>query len=144
MDAQCNETTPAIEFDRFHEDSEILTKWHQHITRHALETLPNEKLEHNQGHIWNQGHLKRLRKLRRLSFFLLENTRKDTFIRDLENINSTESNSGDVYIHNNWRWVQSNYSRDCIPSSSWILWHVHKHDAKLWPTQLPAQYKSWS
>ena len=24
--AECNETTPAISFDRFHEDSDILTK----------------------------------------------------------------------------------------------------------------------
>ena len=26
FDAECNETTPAISFDRFHEDSKILTE----------------------------------------------------------------------------------------------------------------------
>ena len=40
MDAQCNETTPAIEFDRLHKDSEILTKmtsrYHQNCLRNII------------------------------------------------------------------------------------------------------------
>ena len=40
MDAECNETTHAIAFDRFHEDSEIRTKLtsksHQNSSRNKI------------------------------------------------------------------------------------------------------------
>ena len=43
MDAECSETTPAIAFDRFHEDSEMFTR-RQIITRTAFDTLANVRL----------------------------------------------------------------------------------------------------
>ena len=53
MSAECNETTPAIAFDRFHENSDLVVqKWRQILTRIALETSSNVKLEKNQGNIY--------------------------------------------------------------------------------------------
>ena len=51
LDAECNETTPAIPFYRFHEDSTILAKMTSKVGRMSSEIL---KLEKNQGQIWNQ------------------------------------------------------------------------------------------
>ena len=56
MDAENNETTPAIQFLRFYEDFEIYTK-------KASKKWPGEteivEFEKKQGQIWNQRPLKR-------------------------------------------------------------------------------------
>ena len=54
-DAECNETTPTISFDRFHEDSEIFAKMTSEVGPMSSQIF---KLE-NQGQIWNQQPLKR-------------------------------------------------------------------------------------
>ena len=56
FDAECNETTPAIVFLRFHEDSEMFTK--NNIKKVSGSTQIVE-LEKKQGQIWNQRPLKR-------------------------------------------------------------------------------------
>ena len=63
MDAECNETTPAISFPRFHEDSEMFTK--KDVKSWSGRTQIVE-LEKKQGQIWNQRPLKRWRPLRTL------------------------------------------------------------------------------
>ena len=55
-DAKCNETTPAILFDRCHEDSEILTKI---ASESWYSTTQIVKLEKTQGQVWNQRPVKR-------------------------------------------------------------------------------------
>ena len=56
FDAECNETTPAILFLRFHEDFSIYTK-------KASKGWPRRtqivEIEKKQGQIWNQRPLKR-------------------------------------------------------------------------------------
>ena len=44
----------------------------------------------------------------------------------------SEWSSGDVYIHEIWRWIQWDYSCDLIRSISWRFWDSHKNDAKSW------------
>ena len=65
MDVESNETTPAISFLRFHEDSEMFTK--NNIKKVSGSTQIVE-IEKNQGQIWNQRPLKRWRPLGTLPF----------------------------------------------------------------------------
>ena len=65
MDAEYNENTPTISFDRFHENSEIFTKMTSNVGRVSSEIV---ELEKNQGQIWSQRPLKRSRQLGTLPF----------------------------------------------------------------------------
>ena len=65
MDAESNETTPAIAFLRFHEDSEIFAKTD---VKSWSRTAQIVELEKKQGQIWNQRPLKRWRPLWTLPF----------------------------------------------------------------------------
>ena len=56
MDAEYNEITPTIKFDRCHEDSKMFTKMTSEVGRVSSEIV---KLKKNQGQIWNQRPLKR-------------------------------------------------------------------------------------
>ena len=55
-DAECNETTPAISFDRFKENYEILTT---HDIKSLSVSTQIVELKKKQGQIWNQRPLKR-------------------------------------------------------------------------------------
>ena len=56
MDAEYNETTPTISFDRFHEDSQNFQKMTSKVGRVSSEIV---KFKKHQGQIWNQRLLKR-------------------------------------------------------------------------------------
>ena len=56
MDAENNETTPAIAFLRFHEDFEIYTK---KASKKCHASAQIVELEKKQGQIWNQRPFKR-------------------------------------------------------------------------------------
>ena len=58
MDAECNETTPAISFLQFHEDYEMFTKNNIKKVSVRAQIVKSEK---KQGQIWNQRPLKRWR-----------------------------------------------------------------------------------
>ena len=69
MDAEYNETIPAISFDRFHEDFCFFLQHRvKHQTRKAFGSTYIVELEKNQGQIWNQLPLKRSSQLRTLPF----------------------------------------------------------------------------
>ena len=63
MDAESDETTPAMLFRRFHEDHEMFTK---NDVRSWSGRTQIVELEKKQGQIWNQRPLKRWRPLRTL------------------------------------------------------------------------------
>ena len=60
IDAEYNETTPMMSFDRFHKDFTICLKNKaKHLTKKASRSTQIVELEKNQRQIWNQRPLKR-------------------------------------------------------------------------------------
>ena len=56
----------------------------------------------------------------------------------------SESNSGDVYINEIWRWMQWDTSRDIMRSSSFIFLNVHNIHTNYSPKLHLGQHKSSS
>ena len=54
FDAECNETTPAISFDRFHEDFEIITEINQILFKKTSGQVSDVNPQKIEAQIWNQ------------------------------------------------------------------------------------------